>query len=98
MNEEEAFLIYVIRALVNSPQDVEVKRTIDEKGVLLELTVAPEDIGRIIGKRGATAQALRTLLRALGSRNEARYSLKIVDHKNSNQVYTVGPETEEVAQ
>lgn len=96
MNEEEAFLMYIVRALVNSPQDVDVKRTLDEKGVLLELTVAPEDVGRIIGKKGATAQSLRTLLRALGTRNEARYSLKIVDHKNHNRVYTVGPETEEV--
>ncbi len=52
----------------------------DEKGVLLELTVDPEDLGRVIGKRGATAQSLRTLLRALGTKNDARYNLKIVDN------------------
>src|SRR5690606_32194830 len=55
-------------------------RTIDEKGVLLTLTVDPEDLGRVIGKRGATAQSLRTLLRALGTKQEARFNLKIVDN------------------
>lgn len=95
MEEEIAFVTYIVRALVNSPQDVDIKRSVDEKGVLLELTVAPEDVGRIIGKKGATAQSLRTLLRALGTRNEARYSLKIVDHKNTNRVFSVGPEPEE---
>src|SRR5690606_39677553 len=57
-----------------------VERRIDEKGVLLELTVDPDDLGRVIGKRGATAQSLRTLLRALGTKNDARYNLKIVDN------------------
>jgi predicted RNA-binding protein YlqC (UPF0109 family) len=57
-----------------------VERSVDEKGVLLELTVDPEDLGRVIGKRGATAQSLRTLLRALGTKNDARYNLKIVDN------------------
>jgi hypothetical protein len=52
---------------------------VDEKGVLLELTVDPEDLGRVIGKRGSTAQSLRSLLRALGTKNDARYNLKIVD-------------------
>jgi len=62
---------------------VQVERRIDEKGVLLELTVDPEDLGRVIGKRGATAQSLRTLLRALGTKNDARYNLKIVDNGQS---------------
>jgi hypothetical protein len=64
---------------VNNPDAVTIERRIDEKGVLLELTVDAEDLGRVIGKRGATAQSLRTLLRALGTKNEARYNLKIVD-------------------
>jgi len=55
-------------------------RTIDEKGVLLTLTVNPADLGRVIGKRGSTAQSLRTLLRALGAKNDARYNLKIVNN------------------
>src|ERR1700709_1554577 len=70
---------YGIRCGRGNPDAVSVERRVDEKGVLLELTVDPEDLGRVIGKRGATAQSLRTLLRALGTKNEARYNLKIVD-------------------
>ncbi len=76
---DQQFIEYIVKSLVNNPDAVEIKRTIDEKGVLLELSVDPEDLGRVIGKRGATAQSLRTLLRALGTKNEARYNLKIVD-------------------
>lgn len=77
---DQQFIEFVVKSLVSKPDAVEVKRTIDEKGVLLELTVDPEDLGRVIGKRGATAQSIRTLLRALGTKNEARYNLKIIDN------------------
>lgn len=77
---DQQFVEYVVKSLVGNPDKVVVERTIDEKGVLLELTVDPEDLGRVIGKRGATAQSLRTLLRALGTKNDARYNLKIVDN------------------
>ena len=77
---DEQFIEYVVKALVGKPDAVSIERTIDEKGVLLLLTVDPEDLGRVIGKRGATAQSMRTLLRALGTKNEARYNLKIVDN------------------
>ncbi len=77
---DQQFVEYVVKSLVSNPDAVQVDRRIDEKGVLLELTVDPEDLGRVIGKRGATAQSLRTLLRALGTKNEARYNLKIVDN------------------
>lgn len=77
---DQQFIEFVVKSLVSHPDDVSIVRTIDEKGVLLELTVNPEDLGRVIGKRGATAQSLRTLLRALGTKNEARYNLKIVDN------------------
>ncbi|MGH7241152.1 MAG: KH domain-containing protein [Candidatus Saccharimonadales bacterium] len=77
---DQQFVEFVVKSLVGNPDAVQVERTIDEKGVLLELTVDPEDLGRVIGKRGATAQSLRTLLRALGTKNEARYNLKIVDN------------------
>lgn len=77
---DQQFIEFVVKSLVGKPDAVQVKRTIDEKGVLLELTVDPEDLGRVIGKRGATAQSLRTLLRALGTKNDARYNLKIVDN------------------
>src|SRR3990172_9281630 len=76
---DQQFIEYVIKSLVSKPDAVKVDRRIDEKGVLLELSVNPEDLGRVIGKRGATAQSLRTLLRALGTKNDASYNLKIID-------------------
>jgi predicted RNA-binding protein YlqC (UPF0109 family) len=77
---DQQFIEFVVKSLVGKPDAVVVERRIDEKGVLLELTVDPEDLGRVIGKRGATAQSLRTLLRALGTKNDARYNLKIIDN------------------
>lgn len=76
---DQQFIEFIVKSLVGNPDAVSVSRSVDEKGVLLELTVDPEDLGRVIGKRGATAQSLRTLLRALGTKNDARYNLKIVD-------------------
>ena len=76
---DQQFVEFIIKSLVSKPEAVSIERRIDEKGVLLELTVDPEDLGRVIGKRGATAQSVRTLLRALGTKNDARYNLKIVD-------------------
>ena len=80
MSIDQQFVEYVVKSLVTKPDEVKVERRIDEKGVLIELTVDPEDLGRVIGKRGATAQSIRTLLRALGTKNDARYNLKIVDN------------------
>lgn len=76
---DQQFVEYIVKTLVNNPDKVEVERKIDEKGVLLSLKVSPEDVGRVIGKRGVTAQSIRTLLRALGTKNDARYNLKIVN-------------------
>jgi len=76
---DQQFVEYIVKSLVSNPDAVSIERRIDEKGVLLELTVDGEDLGRVIGKRGATAQSLRTLLRALGTKNDARYNLKIID-------------------
>lgn len=76
---DQQFIEFIVKSLVGNPDAVSITRTIDEKGVLLELTVDAEDLGRVIGKRGATAQSLRTLLRALGTKNDARYNLKIID-------------------
>ena len=81
---DQQFIEYIVKSVVGHPSDVVVDRIIDEKGVLLTLTVNPEDLGRVIGKRGVTAQSLRTLLRALGTKNDARYNLKIVN--NDGQV------------
>lgn len=77
---DQQFIEFVVKSLVGNPDAVSITRSVDEKGVLLELTVDPEDLGRVIGKRGATAQSLRTLLRALGTKNDSRYNLKIVDN------------------
>jgi uncharacterized protein len=77
---DQQFIEYIVTSVVGHPDDVIVERIIDEKGVLLTLTVNPEDLGRVIGKRGVTAQSLRTLLRALGTKNDARYNLKIVNN------------------
>lgn len=82
---DQQFVEFIVKLLVGKPEAVQVERRIDEKGVLLELTVDPEDLGRVIGKRGATAQSLRTLLRALGTKNDARYNLKIVDNGEPGQ-------------
>ena len=79
---DQQFVEYIVKTLVNNPDKVTVERKIDEKGVLLSLAVDPEDVGRVIGKRGATAQSIRTLLRALGTKNDARYNLKIVNTDN----------------
>lgn len=83
---DQQFVEYIVKSLVEHPDDVVVERIIDEKGVLLTLTVDPEDLGRVIGRRGTTAQSLRTLLRALGTKNSARYNLKIVNNDNPSEV------------
>lgn len=85
---DQQFVEYIVKSLVGNPDDVVIERIIDEKGVLLTLTVNPEDLGRVIGKRGMTAQSLRTLLRALGTKNDARYNLKIVNNDDDRENYT----------
>ena len=86
---DQQFVEYIVKSLVGHPDDVVVERLIDEKGVLLTMTVNPEDLGRVIGKRGVTAQSLRTLLRALGTKNDARYNLKIVNNDDERENYTM---------
>jgi predicted RNA-binding protein YlqC (UPF0109 family) len=92
---DQQFVEYIVKSLVGHPDDVVVERIIDEKGVLLTLTVNPDDLGRVIGKRGGTAQSLRTLLRALGTKNDARYNLKIVNNDDERESYTVSSDSEE---
>ena len=82
---DQQFVEYIVKSLVEHADDVVVDRIVDEKGVLLTLTVNPEDLGRVIGRRGVTAQSLRTLLRALGTKNSARYNLKIVNNDNPDE-------------
>ncbi|MCX6761351.1 MAG: KH domain-containing protein [Candidatus Moranbacteria bacterium] len=79
------FVEYVVKQVVNNPDDVKVERKIDEMGVLITLDVNPEDMGMIIGREGATAKALRTLLRVIGARNNARVNLKINEPEGSTR-------------
>jgi hypothetical protein len=92
---DQQFVEYIVKSLVAHPDDVKVDRIIDEKGVLLTLTVNPGDLGRVIGKRGVTAQSLRTLLRALGTKNDARYNLKIVNNDGTDETYIVSSDEQE---
>ena len=74
---DQEFLESVIKGIVDNPNDVKVTRTIDEMGVLLNLKVNPEDMGKIIGRQGSTAKAIRTILRIIGTKHNARINLKI---------------------
>ena len=84
-NKDQEFLTYVIKALVDHPADVQLERTVDEMGVLLTLKVNPEDMGQIIGRSGNTARAIRTLLRVVGAKNNARVNLKIYEPEGSTR-------------
>ncbi|MEX0651861.1 MAG: KH domain-containing protein [Candidatus Paceibacterota bacterium] len=77
MERDREFLEYVVKTLVDYPDDVKIERVVDEMGVLLTLDVSPQDMGKIIGRSGNTAKAIRTLLRVVGMKNEARVNLKI---------------------
>ena len=90
---DQQFVEYIVKTLVNNPDKVNIDCAIDEKGVLLSLSVDPEDVGRVIGRRGATAQSIRTLLRALGTKNDARYNLKIVNTDDNVSLETTGEPT-----
>lgn len=77
MEKDQQFLNDIIKALVDHPESVKISRTVDEMGVLLSLDVHPEDMGKVIGKSGNTAKAIRILLRVVGMKNNARVNLKI---------------------
>lgn len=83
--KDQEFVEYVVKEIVSNPGAVSVVRSIDEKGVLLELTVDQADMGVIIGKEGKTAKSIRTLLRVLGAKNDSRVNLKIVEPEGSER-------------
>ncbi|MCA9365039.1 MAG: KH domain-containing protein [Candidatus Moranbacteria bacterium] len=83
--QDKDFIEYVVKALVDHPEDVRVERKIDEMGVLITLDVNAEDMGMVIGREGANAKALRTLLRVIGARNNARVNLKINEPEGSTR-------------
>lgn len=90
--EDQAFVEYVVKALVDRPEDVSAERTVDEMGVLITLKVNPQDLGQVIGRQGQTAKSLRTLLRVVGAKNHARVNLKIYEPEG----YRKGPRKDEV--
>ena len=83
MEQDQTFLEYVVKALVDNPADVKIVRTLDEMGVLLTLTVHKDDMGKVIGRSGATAKAIRTILRVVGMKHDARVNLKIEEPEGS---------------
>src|ERR1700739_3237682 len=94
---DKEFVEYVVKALVSHPEDVKVMRSVDDMGVLLELTVDPTDMGKVIGKAGATAKSIRTLLRVLGSKGDQRVNLKIVEPEGVEVPAEAEAQPEEVA-
>jgi uncharacterized protein len=85
MELDQQFLEYVVKALVDNPGDVKINRTVDEMGVLLTLAVHKDDMGKIIGRSGQTAKAIRTVLRIVGMKNDARVNLKIEEPEGSER-------------
>ena len=83
--KDRDFVEYVVKQIVDNPDDVKVERKIDEMGVLISLDVNPNDMGMVIGREGMTAKALRTLLRVIGARNNARVNLKINEPEGSER-------------
>lgn len=90
MEQDQKFLEYVVTSLVDNPNDVKINRTVDEMGVLLTLSVNKDDMGKIIGRSGATAKAIRTILRVVGMKNEARVNLKIEEPEGSERRFNEG--------
>ena len=88
---DKEFVEYVIKSLVNNPDKVEVKREVDEMGVLITVKVDPSDMGLLIGRAGSTAKAIRTLARIVGLRNNARVNLRIVEPEGSTRVAGKAP-------
>lgn len=84
--QDQQFLEEIVKAIVNNPNDVKVLRTIDERGVLLTLDVNPQDMGYVIGRSGQTARSIRTLLKIVGAKNNARVNLKINEPEGSTHV------------
>jgi predicted RNA-binding protein YlqC (UPF0109 family) len=85
MDADKEFLEFLVKSIVDHPDDVKVERRVDEMGVLLTLKVNPQDMGQVVGKRGSTAQAIRSLLRIVGIKNNARVNLKIEEPEGSTR-------------
>ena len=84
--EDQEFLNYVVKSLVDHPEDVQIDRRVDEMGVLLSLRVNAADMGQVVGRQGATAKAIRSLLRIVGIKNNSRVNLKIEEPQGAPAV------------
>lgn len=93
---DREFLETLVKAIVGNPDGVKVDRRVDEMGVLLTLQVSKEDMGVVVGKQGSTAKAIRTLLRIIGAKNNARVNLKIEEPEGSTRVPRETSDVEEV--
>lgn len=94
-DQDQKFVEDVVKAIVDNPADVKTERTIDERGVLIKLYVNPADMGKIIGKDGKTAKAIRTLLRVFGAKNNSRLNLKIVEPEGSERASAANEDSAE---
>ncbi|MBU2613559.1 KH domain-containing protein [Patescibacteria group bacterium] len=87
---EQEFIEYVVKSIVNHPEDVRTERTVDERGVLLTLFINQDDMGYVIGRQGQTARALRILLKIVGAKTDARVNLKIYEPENMRRAHHEG--------
>lgn len=82
---DQEFVEFVVKSIVDNPNEVTTERTVDEMGVLISLNVNPKDLGQVIGRSGQTAKSIRTLLRVVGAKNQARVNLKIIEPEGSRK-------------
>lgn len=83
--KDQEFVEYIVKSIVDHPEDVKLERTIDEMGVLISLRINPEDMGQVIGRQGTTAKSIRNLLRVIGAKNNARVNFKIIEPEGSTR-------------
>ena len=92
-NPDQEYVEYVVKGIVGNPGDVKTDRTVDEMGVLITLHLNPADMGYVIGRQGQTARAIRTLLKIVGAKNNARVNLKIHEPEGSRRPRSVETDT-----
>jgi len=92
---DQEYVEVIVKPIVNHPEEVVTTRTLDERGVLIQLTVNREDMGKVIGRDGRTAKAIRSLLRVFGARQEAHINLKIVEPEGGQEVPIPEEKTED---
>jgi len=95
LEPDQEFVEYIVKNIVGNPKDVSTTRTVDEMGVLITLKISPADMGYVIGRQGQTARAIRTLLKIVGAKNNARVNLKIEEPEGSTRPAGRGRRAEE---